>query len=582
LALLYTNTNNYNNRRNVHYCFVATKSHDIISKIKGGKIGWSELETESDFKNYLFTNTPLKRNDKVISYSTINDLGDYDIPNITSNLMEWNLGSSHDSDSLLSLSCLNEKYFSCMTDFWGIMTHYWSNNDDSFICSNNIFLVSSLIGRAISENALYEYLFFLAPRRDNTWFENIKCLLPGQKIIFNFDENSVKLSKSTDFSVLFKSQDKDLIGAVEDFFLKIKNINKPYQKNYISLSAGSDSRTVLACLLHYSFIPQAISFGRDDMLESEKIRKMTDELKIPWNFVDLRGFEKDFNELFIKGTYIGNGLLNPYRTHYLVFYDNIKRNNNLFEGILGSEFIKGEICIDAMISKLHSDVISKGITIDDAVEKHLHELSDTFKESMTSYIKSNYGTELTDVNTKNGFKDYQMFSLGFVPSKIFAPLMMYLLNKDINPYYPFLSPKILKSVFSNGYGLSSNISLREDFNGPIRCLEAEAKIVKSMDENIFNSLLDRNITYKDVLISHNVAKMKKKYRIIENILKNRKKLQRGQIDNSKISELIGNIVDPNYLNIISSKDIPITNDLIKKAITNLSFIQKIESNHYYQ
>jgi hypothetical protein len=317
------------------------------------------------------------------------------------------------------------------------------------------------------------------------------------------------------------------------------------------------------------------------MLESEQIRKITTELNVPWNLVDLSGFEKDFNEIFLTGTYIGNGLLNPYRTHYLIFYDNIKRNNNLFEGILGSEFIKGEIALNAMISLPHRDVVTNGITVDDAVEKHLHELSDTFKESMSSYIKSNYGNELTDIDTKNGLEDYQMFSLEFVPSKIFAPIILYVLSKGIHPYYPFLSPRILNSVFSKGYGLSSNISLRKDFNGPIRCLEAEAEIVESMDKNVLNSLLDRNITYKDVLISHNLADIKRKYRIIVDLIKFRK-LKRGQIDNSKISELINNITDPDYLNILSRKDIPISNDLIIKAITNLSYIQTIESNHYYQ
>jgi len=566
------------NSQNTIYCLVATKSSEIISKIIKSKSEWIKLDMESDLKTFLFVNNSSGDKNNIISFSAINDFGDYDISQISAKLTEGNFVLNYDGESLISLSSISKKHFACMTDFWGIMTHYWFKSENTFICSNNIFIVSSIIGKELCKDALYEYLFFLAPRKDKTWFENIKCLLPGQQLIFDIDKSSVKLSNSTDFSSLFKPYDFNFVESVEEFFLKVKEKIEPTTTNNISLSAGSDSRTILSCLRHFGIKFSAISFGKNDMVETHKINRLIKKLTIPWQLVNLEGFEDNFNELFTQGTFISNGLLNPFRSHYMIVYDQIKRGDTLFEGFLGSEFVKGEIAVDSMISKLHNDVIANGISITETIEKHYPELSPELKVEMSNYINSNYGAELLDINSSEGLKCYQRFSFEYIPCKFFGGLTLLELAKGIFPYYPFLSPKIIRSIFKNKYGMSSNISLRNNFNGPIKCLEAEAKIVKFMDKQIFNSLLDRNIKFKDVLYPLYFANMKRTYYLTIDRLITKKHLKSGQMDNTKIFKIAENTANTAELKtLLTNQNTSISNPLLTRSIVNLCYVLKLSN-----
>jgi hypothetical protein len=571
--------NNLKSLKNLIYCFIATKSPEMISKIlKESKSEWKELKSESDFKVFLFVNHSFEKEKGVISFSVINNLGDYDASQISAKLMNGEFISNAEIDSLISLSCINKQHFACMTDFWGIMTHYWSKSEDTFICSNNIFLISLLIGGKLSKDALYEYLFFLATRKDKTWFENIKCLLPGQQLIFNISKNSLKLSKSNDFSTLLNSHDFNLIETVEGFFVKAGKKIESTKKNYIGLSAGSDSHTILAFLRHCHINHEAISYGRNYVFETYKIKKFTKKYKIPWRLVNLEGFEDRFNELFLKGTLISNGLLNPILLHAMILYNQIEQENTLFEGILGSEFVKGEIS-EMMVSDLHRDVIVKGISIREAIEKYYPELSNAEKESMYKYINDNYGMELLDINSSGGLNYFQHFALETLPRKIFNGFISIELANGISSYYPFLSPKIICSIFSNKYGLSSSVSLRDDFPGSIKCLEGEAKIVQHADKKIFNSLLIRSIRFKHVLYPLLLAKWIQRFYFIMGRLTNYKHLMYHQMDQSKLYEIAKTLSNTEDLGILSlDKRGDISHKLLQRSLVTLSYILKVANS----
>ena len=118
--------------------------------------------------------------------------------------------------------------------------------------------------------------------------------------------------------------------------MNAKNTIGPIGTNYISLSAGTDSRTILALLRHYHIKHKAISFGKLNMFETDRIKKFAKKYKIPWQLINLEGIENTFDELFYRGTFIYNGLLNPLIIHLIPFYDKIKqygtrRSQHLFK-----------------------------------------------------------------------------------------------------------------------------------------------------------------------------------------------------------------------------------------------------------
>ena len=478
------------------YCFVTTSSHNIEGKITNSKMKWKETRNKGTLKAYTLVLNPKNTNSDLIFFQSINDLGDYNLSNISTEMLNGKFLSIN-WESLISLSNINADVFSCITDYWGILNHYWFKSENTFICSNNIFLVSALIKPKLDKEALYEYLFFNAPRKNKTWFENVNCLLPGQQLIYDKKNCSIKLSSGTDFSNLFTSNNKaNPVKEIKTFFQSIQAREKRISQNKIALSAGSDSRTILACLRYFNMNPYAISFGRKDMVETQKVENLTHNLNIPWQLVSLEGFEKNFDNLFRKGTFITNGYLNPLRTHYVVLYDHLNENDALFEGILGSEFVKGEEAIGSMISLPHLDVITENSTIRISIEKYYSSLPNNFKNAMIEYISSQYQYELLDVNSSEGFESYQQFMLEFIPSRIFGGLISLLLENRVFPYYAFLSPSILKAIFNKGFGISSSASPRKDFVGPTKSLMAEALIVKALDSKIYNSLLDRNVRFK--------------------------------------------------------------------------------------
>ena len=67
--------------------------------------------------------------------------------------------------------------------------------------------------------------------------------------------------------------------TIENFFMNAKNTIGPIGTNYISLSAGTDSRTILALLRHYHIKHKAISFGKLNMFETDRIKKFAKKYK---------------------------------------------------------------------------------------------------------------------------------------------------------------------------------------------------------------------------------------------------------------------------------------------------------------
>ena len=66
-----------------------------------------------------------------------------------------------------------------------------------------------------------------------------------------------------------------------------KNYFHPSNVNpYITLTAGSDTRAILAILLHYGMNPEAIVFGDERNLETFYVEKLCSKYNIHLNFIN--------------------------------------------------------------------------------------------------------------------------------------------------------------------------------------------------------------------------------------------------------------------------------------------------------
>lgn len=107
------------------------------------------------------------------------------------------------------------------------------------------------------------------------------------------------------------------------------------------------------------------------------------------------------------------------------------------------------------------------------------------------------------------------------------------------------------------------------------CLKAEAEIIKPMDKQIYESRLDRHLSFKDTELPLWLSKLKKKVHIGRHKISSRRHLKAGQIDNSKILQIIKDLANKTELPILSipEKSKSISNQLITKAMVNLLYIR---------
>lgn len=476
------------------YLFASTKRKDLSERVSQfTECPLKKQLRHDDFDMFFFSSS---RNADALHWSVINDQKDYSIDEIGRRLVRREFGRP-DWDSLVSLARLSEDHFVARTDFWGIQTHYWYHDDDTLVCSDNVFVVAGLLGKRLSRSSLLEYLFFLAPVGSNTWFEDIHALLPDQSVRYDCKTGRFEASEPTDLleAILERRDDRGLAESAATFFEQCAR-GLDGTKALVGLSSGSDSRTVLAGLMHFDLLAKAVCFGKADFVETHAIRKLAKKLGIELEVFDFDLLLERWEETFRSSLRLTNGLLNPLRVFYASYYERLN-GGALFEGILGSQFVKGEIPVGAVTSQAQAGVVVRGAAIGETIDRVFPLLPQEFRKEMADYVGDRHEKLLLPMSTAEGKKRYTRFLLEFAPSRLFGPLML-AAARHMKVYYPFLSPGILRPLFRS-LGAMRPYSFEESFPGPVKCLWPECEIVRSMSDTIYRSVLNRGVSFKEAL-----------------------------------------------------------------------------------
>jgi len=526
------------------YCFISSALEAPLDKLTGLGLLPVAQWTSGNRTCGFFCNFRLGR---PLVLRSLNEQGDYSAEELTA-CIDYREFPVHNGDSLVSLAYSGSSRFGCMTDFWGIMNHFWSCDEDAFICSNDLFLVEHLKGGGggISEESLFEYLFFLAPLEDCTWFEGIRTLLPDQKLLYDWGKHSVRLSPRRSLAeALFHDpgEVEPLHQSVSSFFTRTRTA-LGNRTAALALSPGSDSRTVLAGLRRFGWRIAGHTFGRPDGVETMLTRDFAEKYGVPWELTDIADVSDGWEDAFARGTAVTNGLMNPLRVHYAPLYDSIPEDRVIFEGICGSEFVKAEVCIGAMVSHHCARVIKEGVSSALVIDEAFGELDQDFRRRMKSYVVERHGRWLTNVNTEQGLRDYLEHTLGLVPSRVFAGLIP-LATRNHAACYPFMSPRVLKSIFALGFGVANSVSLRRNFRGSVDSIRIEAEIVRKTDDELYRSVLDRGISFQEALeLPPLLARVIMRLRVEAKTLRYRGAMW-GQINNESVLEAMERFVRRN-------------------------------------
>lgn len=410
---------------------------------------------------------------------------------IVSEIIYKNISGSIHSHSLASFFFLKgDDKICCNTDFMGLFTHYYYHNSGNIIISDNLSIIANLTEASFSIEGIYDSILFKKPFGQNTWYKNIFCLTAGTILEYDLKDNTLYKGRGTDFDELLAGNNYDIADTFTELF-KADPMTNP---TALSISAGSDSRSILAGLKYAERKFKAYSWGGDDYMETRKIEKLVKQFNLDWEPLYFKKLQADFMNYHFNSIYFSSGLIPA--VHHFYYFSCLPEEISLFEGYGGSEFIKGEHS-DGMYTDLFKDIIKNRKTLSTALLENLNGIQNQLKVNICEYLGDKYGEYLHFIDTEKGKKSFQQYLLAFLPSKIFSGIFK---SSDCFGHKltePYFSPKILASIFAKGMGIKRNLSLRKDFSGIARALKPQSLIVRKISPELYHSLLDRNIRYSE-------------------------------------------------------------------------------------
>lgn len=177
----------------------------------------------------------------------------------------------------------NKKKIIIANDRFGLMPLYtYQNNNFAFAAEPKAILPLNFVDNKINDNSFEMFLNLGYLLGDNTWFEYIKCLKPATILTYNVSTCTLKQERYWTFAEVKKSDisfNEAVDKTYELFNNSIKRQVDTEHKYMLSLSAGFDSRLILACLMEQfpKMKPYVITFGVShcqDIITAEKICKL--------------------------------------------------------------------------------------------------------------------------------------------------------------------------------------------------------------------------------------------------------------------------------------------------------------------
>ncbi|MFO7652770.1 MAG: hypothetical protein R6X25_03005 [Candidatus Krumholzibacteriia bacterium] len=475
------------------YCYLHTTDADVARK--AGTLGLHELDVdEVPGARTMFLSSIASA--EPVYCSVINDLADWTLPSFRSPLAGRPLANA-DSGSLISCARVEAGSFGCCTDYWGLRTHYWHQSAGTFACSNNLFLLAHLIDASLDEAGVDEILFFLTTMGSRTAFAGIDRLQAGQHLRFDVGTANLELSVpgSPGRDLLeTPAEQADYVTSFLDFFEQAAGV-MGNRTAAVCASAGTDSNTVIACLRRAGCGIATFSFGQPHYYESRWTRAHSARLGIPFTLVPLPSAD-EWQATVRDTTFWSNGLINPYRIHYQKLYDTISEEYAVFEGTLGSQFVKGDLPIGSTISDCHAHALRNGGSPGPAIEHHLGALPREIRERIAATVARDHGACFVDISSEEGGQALRSFALTTLPQNMFAgPLLLAADGHQL--YLPYLDRHFLSSLLHSG---APGFARQTALQGPIELavkMRTQAAIVARADPWIERRVLGHGISFRE-------------------------------------------------------------------------------------
>jgi len=486
------------------YVFINTTNKQVKSRIDKltKNLQFEQFKTGQQTDNFggIFFKRGFKEGKNTFfSIDKANDQGDYELGNFDFNPL---LKLDDQLDSLISYCFVNEKGFVAGTDYLAIFNHFYYHDKDTFICSNNMFIVAALIDDAVSEEALFETLFFRFPYKNGTYFKSVKALKPYQQIFFSLN-NEMKLSSFASYDDIILKDSNDISTEIDLFFSQLKNPEK--LPTLLTLSGGSDSTTILSILQKRGYKTQLASYKGHNELDTKRIKKLAKKTGLPYFLIDTDKYEEQQNEE-LQYSFLTNGY--THAISYYHFYKNLPKKYQVFDGY---SMMLGDWS-DAFLNYPYRDVI-KGEPIDSVLQKYFSVFDAKFLRRMSDYLDANYKNQLIDVNTPEGLRSICEYAIDFIPSKLFSRTKVSTNFGHVNVSF-FQSRKFISFIEKNKLGIAKTVSARNDYPNYIVNRLPLGITAHGMDKKINSLPLSYGLSLSDMYKNDRMVYFKKKLRTV--------------------------------------------------------------------
>lgn len=259
-----------------------------------------------------------------------------------------NLGSKPlEYDRHLKIGISNSK-ITIENDYAGSIPVYYSTREHFSISNIEpcVVLDSNTSPEDISYENVYGFMRYMHFIWDETAFNHIFCMTPDSKYIFDLQKTEISQS---DLNSIISSDkncnlnDKEVASKLNDLndFLVNRSFEN-YNQILLPLSSGYDSRMIFSAVSKNPFLKEKLhcfTYGSVGSVEVEAARRLTKELDVKWDYIDLpsRFLTKDnlitFNQIFGSSLHL-HGLYQLEFFHRIQQVIELKSNSCLTSGFM--------------------------------------------------------------------------------------------------------------------------------------------------------------------------------------------------------------------------------------------------------
>lgn len=281
-------------------------------------------------------------------------------------------------------------------DQFGVDKFFYFHSPNTFIATDNINFIKHNIQLNLSQQNILKYFIFNYFVNGSTIYNECHYSTEAQYYKIGNTINNDKYFSIQQFiddrKVTFTK--KESINHAVNLWKKIINQYKDFfADSQVSqtLTAGMDSRMILAGFRANNFNPITFTFGRFDSLDVVHAKKIAEALQLKHrHFFPEGDFFINYGPIAKKVNTLSSGMASIYRAHRLEAYEKMQQKDAaLFFGFIGSEIIRGLYPDGLTVPKIVTDYWLHGnIEIKNYFPNSWFTLNDSELESITNEIRN--------------------------------------------------------------------------------------------------------------------------------------------------------------------------------------------------